>query len=150
MGATNWTFCKYNQNNKKRKWFVFFCSEQLFAHVDIAVNSLWLELVQQLEQNATSLFGVGDPNAFHRVFACTQRSISRFERFLVASYSARTNPNARTPDTLPLSLELSADPPPVGELSDDARDALRRFRTHPQHIEFVNKWNLFVYFQMRY
>lgn len=126
--------------------------EQLFAHLDIAVSALWLELVQQLEQNATSLFGVGDPNAFHRVFSCTQQSISRFERFIVACHSARNNtPDGTASFSQTLEPTHTADSPPAGEqLTEDARDALRRFRTHPQHVEFVNKWNLFVYFQMRY
>ena len=139
--------------------------------MDVPVNALWIELLSLLERSAPGIFAVGDPTAFHSAFEATRLATSRFEHFLsdlsdlTDSADTHNTNNTRSPpqqlgtDTPPEQVESEAlGMAKSGEtvagteraLSANAIEVIRLFRTRPAQVEFVNKWNLFVYFQLRF
>ncbi|XP_053793232.1 conserved oligomeric Golgi complex subunit 2 isoform X3 [Vidua chalybeata] len=88
---------------------------------DFLVNSVWPEIVRGLEEKLPSLFNPGNPDVFHEVARNAEQKYTTSMDF-VRKFERQCGSQA----------------------------SVKRLRAHPSYHSFNNKWNLPVYFQIRF
>ncbi|KAJ6664626.1 hypothetical protein lerEdw1_006199 [Lerista edwardsae] len=81
---------------------------------DFLVNSVWPQIVHNIEEKLPSLFNPGNPDAFHEKYTISMDFVRKFER------------------------------------QCGSQASVKRLRLHPSYHSFNEKWNLPVYFQIRF
>ncbi|KAF7726149.1 Conserved oligomeric Golgi complex subunit 2 [Apophysomyces ossiformis] len=84
------------------------------TNYEILVNSLWVEVVERINQHCNSIFAAGQTDLFHKNYSASISFVTSIE-------------------------ELCS-----------SRKSLLYFRNHHTYTEFMKRWQLPVYFQLRF
>ncbi|ETE65446.1 Conserved oligomeric Golgi complex subunit 2 [Ophiophagus hannah] len=102
---------------------------------DFLVNSVWPEIVRGLEIKLPSLFNPGNPDLFHERSKDTSSLVKKpslMHDFCLQKYN------------------ISMDFVRKFERQCGSQASVKRLRLHPSYQSFNDKWNLPVYFQIRF
>ncbi len=125
---------------------------------DFLVNSVWPEIIRGVEERVSSLFNPGNPDVFYEVSKVKTCS-SIFIYFLLYSLNDIIFYNGNVHFIKWFSLFLcsvmqrytvSMDFVRKFERQCGSQASVKRLRAHPCYQSFHNKWNLPVYFQLRW
>ncbi len=125
---------------------------------DFLVNSVWPEIIRGVEERVSSLFNPGNPDVFYEVSKVKTCS-SIFIYFLLYSLNDIIfyNGNVHFIEWFSLFLcsvmqryTVSMDFVRKFERQCGSQASVKRLRAHPCYQSFHNKWNLPVYFQLRW
>ncbi|KAI8580015.1 hypothetical protein K450DRAFT_238952 [Umbelopsis ramanniana AG] len=84
------------------------------AHYEILVDCLWVDIVERINKECSSIFAPGIPDVFHKNYVTTIDFVTKFEALL------------------------------------PSRKSLLYLRNHSSYTEFMRRWQLLVYFQLRF